>query len=130
MCLLTCSELKIVKSQAKTVALASSVRIPNTHVKPRSGKRITVARRIVLQWFGENHMAVTIYFQNSSHTILHTILCTHTQMTNLTVSFISVTVFKGQRRGVGSLYKICHIFFAFIFSLLLSLLVLPQNSQS
>ena len=44
----TCRELKIVKSQAKTVAFSLRVRRPNSHVNPRRGSRIIVARSIVL----------------------------------------------------------------------------------
>ena len=46
--LFTCNELNIVKSQAKIVVLALRVRIPNTHVSPNSGRRITVAFNIAL----------------------------------------------------------------------------------
>ena len=45
---LTCRELKMVKNQANTAALRLTVRIPNTHVSPRRGRRITVATKVVL----------------------------------------------------------------------------------
>ncbi len=45
----TCNELKIANSQAKTVVLASRVRIPNTQVSPRRGRRMRVARRSALE---------------------------------------------------------------------------------
>ena len=40
---LTWRELKMVKSHAKTVELALTVRMPNTHVSPRRGRRTSVA---------------------------------------------------------------------------------------
>ncbi len=48
-CLHTCNELRIANSQAKTVVLASRVRIPNTQVSPRRGRRMRVARRRALE---------------------------------------------------------------------------------
>ena len=44
----TWKELKMVKSQAKTVALLLSVRSPNSQVTPSRGNRITVAFNRVL----------------------------------------------------------------------------------
>ena len=44
----TWRELKMVKSQAKTVVLLLSVRRPNNQVTPRRGSRMTVAFNIVL----------------------------------------------------------------------------------
>ena len=44
----TCSELKMVKSQASQVLLRFTANSPNTHVSPRTGRRTTVARNSAL----------------------------------------------------------------------------------
>ena len=46
----TCSELKIVKSHAKTTVFSFTANSPTTHVTPRSGSRTTVLFRVVLIW--------------------------------------------------------------------------------
>ena len=46
----TCSELKMVNSQAKTTVFSLTANRPKTHVSPSRGRRITDAFTIVLPW--------------------------------------------------------------------------------
>ena len=52
---LTCVELKMRKNQAKTVEFAFSESMPNIHVSPSRGRRITTDLKVVLNRKGRVH---------------------------------------------------------------------------
>lgn len=57
---LTWRELKIVNSHATTVEFALTMRVPNAHVSPRSGSRISDASSRALQLWREGDGGVHV----------------------------------------------------------------------